>query len=88
MKYFNKKQLKALEQVEQHFHTVIYAKYKRATSSKVNDMVADLYEEVTGEILTRKWSCAHCVYALFEKAGKLYYKSLENLKSKKENNQK
>lgn len=83
MNYFNKKQIEQLQPYETHFHTVIYAKYKRATSSRVNDFVANLYEDVTGEILDRNWSCATCVYNIFEKCGKLYYESIKNESNKK-----
>lgn len=83
MKLLNKKQIKRLEPYEEHFETIIKAKYKRATSSRVNDIVADVYEEATGEILKRNWSCAHCIYDVFEKCGKLYYKSLEQINQNK-----
>lgn len=77
MKLFTNKQIELLSPYESHFHTVLFAKYKRATSSRGNDLVADLYEEVSGEIITRNWSCNHCIYSLFDKCGKLYYASLE-----------
>lgn len=80
--YFNKKQLKQLEPYESHFHTVIYAKYKRATPTRVNNLVADIYEETTGNIVDRNWSCSKCVYSVFEKCGKIYYESIKILNEK------
>lgn len=80
MKYFTKKQLEQLSQYEEHFRTVVKALYKRATPARVNDMVADIYEQTTGEVLQRNWSCAHCGFTIFKKCGELYYASLEHYK--------
>lgn len=77
MKLLTKKQMTMLSEFEKHFHTVIYAKYKRMTSTRANDIVADIYEEATGEVVKRTWSCAKCVYALYEKCGRLYYLTKE-----------
>lgn len=77
MKVFTKEQIELLKPYEQYFRTVIKAKYKRATSSHVNDIVANIYEEATGEILQRNWSCPNCIFEIFKKCGELYYSSLE-----------
>lgn len=82
MKYLNKKQILQLAPYENHFHTVIYAKYKRATTARVNDLIADIYEDVTGEVISRKWSCSQCVFNIFEKCGRLYYESVKILNEK------
>lgn len=77
MKVFTKEQIELLKPYEQYFRTVVKAKYKRATSSHVNDIVANIYEDTTGEILQRNWNCPHCTFEIFKKCGELYYRSLE-----------
>ena len=83
-KYFTQEQLAALKPAEEYFNTVVNSHYKRASYKELNDLVADLYEEVTGEKLARNWSCGTCVITAFEKAGKLYYESLEHYRLRDE----
>lgn len=83
MKLLNNKQIRILSQYESYFETITKAKYKRASTYKANTTVADIYEETTGEILTRNWSCPNCTYRIWEKVAKLYYKSKELVEDKK-----
>ena len=78
---FNGGELKKLKKVEGHFYTSVNLQYKNNTSREENDMVADLYERVTGEKVSRNWACPRCVYDLFRKAGLIYYKSVNNGKT-------
>ena len=82
--YFNEKQLNELRPYEHHFYTATKENYKRATPSTLNDKIADLYQEVTGNKLNRNWTCGTCVLNAFKAVGELYYQSLEALKVSKE----
>lgn len=46
---FNGGELKKLEKVSGHFYTAVNFSYKNNTTLEENNMVADLYERVTGE---------------------------------------
>lgn len=84
MKYFNEKQLNELRPYEHHFYTATKENYKRATPSTLNDKIADLYQEVTGNKLNRNWTCGTCVLNAFKAVGELYYQSLEVLQKEPE----
>lgn len=77
--YFTKEQIEMLKDNEHYFYTAVYENYKRASSAKDNDKIADLYEEVTGGKLNRNWSCGHCVLTAYKVVGKLYFESKERL---------
>lgn len=72
---FNGGELKKLEKVRGHFYTAVNLSYKNNTTKEENDMVADLYERVTGEKVNRNWACPKCTYDLFRKAGEIFFKS-------------
>ena len=75
---FTKEQMKILETngYPKHFDTVLISKYKRGTTSKENNLLADLYDAATGEKISRQFSCKTCVYELYRKAGLLYKETL------------
>ena len=72
---FNGGELKKLEKVSGYFYTAVNLSYKNNTTVEENNMVADLYERVTGEKVHRNWACPRCVFELYRKAGKIYYES-------------
>lgn len=78
MKYFSKEQineLKALDVIK-HFDTAIDSNYKRGTTRDIIVRVADIYDEATGNKVTRNFNCGSCVLNLFKTAGKLYRESV------------
>lgn len=85
MKYFNKEQIKQLKDADviRHFDTVLDSDYKRGTTDAQNQLVADLYDEVTGGKVSRSFGCKSCVFNLYRNAGTLYRQSLDF--QKKEN---
>lgn len=78
-KYFSKEQIKQLKDADviKHFNTVLDSEYKRGTTDIQNNLVADLYDEVTGGKISRSFGCKSCVYNLYRNAGELYRKSVE-----------
>ena len=75
---FTKEQMKKLKDAEPHFYTAVNFQYKLNTSRQLNDKVADIYEERTGEVVSRNWACGNCTYKLFRKAGIIYFNTLKN----------
>ena len=89
-KYFSKEQIETLKPAEIHFYSCVYEQWKRGTVSTMNDLVADTYEQTTGEQLPRNWNCASCSFNNYLKVGKLYYESIEywkNIDEQKEGKQ-
>lgn len=80
-KYFNKTQINKLQKsgAVAYFETIIKTQVKRGTSHYLDDLVADIYRDATGEEVARNWSCNKCCYNLYKKAANLYYSSLEIL---------
>lgn len=78
-KYFTKEQIERLKDAVEYFNTAVNANYKRASQSSLNDLVADVYEQATGEKLQRNWHCGSCVLNCYRKAGQLYFESLKHL---------
>ena len=78
-KYFSEKEIEKLKEIGavEHFETAVKHQYKLGTPVEMNNLVADLYEKVTGQKLSRNWSCGHCGFNAYKKAGELYFKSLE-----------
>lgn len=82
-KYFNSKQIKKLKAAEPYFTTVVKSQYKRATTIAMNDMVADMYDSVSGkQPISRNYSCNTCVYNLYLACGRLYFESIEQVENK------
>ena len=89
-KYFSREQIEILKPAEIHFYSCVYEQWKRGTVSTMNDLVADTYEQTTGEQLPRNWNCASCSFNNYLKVGKLYYESIEywkNIDEQKEGKQ-
>lgn len=89
-KYFSREQIETLKPAEIHFYSCVYEQWKRGTVSTMNDLVADTYEQTTGEQLPRNWNCASCSFNNYLKVGKLYYESIEywkNIDEQKEGKQ-
>lgn len=80
---FTKEQMKKLKDAEPFFFTAVNLQYKLNTSRALNDRVADVYEERTGQIVSRNWSCGNCSYQLYRKAGIMYYNTLKNAEEEK-----
>lgn len=76
-KYFTREQIQLLKPAEEYFNTVVHSHYKRASYRELNELVADIYLQATGEQVARNWGCGSCVMTCYEKAGRLYYESKE-----------
>jgi hypothetical protein len=85
-KYFSREQIETLKPADIHFFSCVYEKWKRGTMMSLNDLVADTYEQTTGEKLPRNWNCASCSFNNYLTIGKLYYESIEHWKEMDEKN--
>lgn len=76
-KYFTKQQMKSLEDLNaiRYFDTVLDSDFKRGTPDSLNNAVADIYDEATGEKISRNFGCKVCCFNLYKKAGTLYRSS-------------
>ena len=70
---FTKDELEKLSELEIHFSTAVHAQYKRATSSKNDAMVAEIYKAATGKQLAVNASCGICSFNLYSTVGKKYF---------------
>ena len=84
MTYYTKEQLKQIEElgVVQHFNSVLDSDYKRGTTAKQNETLADIYDAATGGKVSRHFGCKTCIMNLYRNAGLLYRKTLEYNKQK------
>ena len=62
MSLFDEKQVELLSKYEPVFNTVTYQQYKRGTTAKQNEFIADMLENVTGKPVNRNFSCNSCLY--------------------------
>lgn len=83
MSLFDEKQVELLSKYEPVFNTVTYQQYKRGTTAKQNEFVADMLETVTGKPANRNFSCNSCLYNLWVSVARIYYSSVEALKNNK-----
>ena len=79
---FNGGELKKLKPLEGHFFTSVNLNYKNSTTKEENEIVAELYERVSGEKVSRNFACPKCVFDLYRKAGLIYFKSVNGKKEK------
>lgn len=84
-KYFTEQQTELLKEAEIHFYTAINANYKRATTARLNDYIADVYEATTGDKIQRNWQCGTCVLNCYKTVGALYFESKEYWEHQKTN---
>lgn len=77
MDLLTKEQIEIFSKHEREFYTVMNFDYKRNTPSRDCNQLAEIYESVTKETVTRNWNCAHCQMNAFKLFGKLYYASLD-----------
>ena len=83
MSLFDEKQVELLSKYEPVFNTVTYQQYKRGTTAKQNEFIADMLENVTGKPANRNYSCNSCLYNLWLSVARIYYSSVEALKNNK-----
>ena len=81
MSLFDEKQVELLSKYEPVFYTVTYQQYKRGTTAKQNEFIADMLENVTGKPANRNYSCNSCLYNLWLSVARIYYSSVEALKN-------
>ena len=81
MDLLTKEQIEIFSKHEREFYTVMNFDYKRNTPGRDCNQLAEIYESVTKETVTRNWNCAHCQINAFKLFGKLYYDSLEYYKT-------
>lgn len=72
-----KGQIKKLQPLEKYFNTIEKAQYKRASLRSEDELAADILQAVTGEVQQRNFSCAQCVYNIYNKLAKIYYASIK-----------
>lgn len=77
MDLLTKEQIEIFSKHEREFYTVMNFDYKRNTASRECNQLAEIYESVTKEKVTRNWNCSHCQMNAFKLFGKLYYASLD-----------
>ena len=83
MSLFDEKQVELLSKYEPVFNTVTYQQYKRGTTAKQNEFIADMLENVTGKPANRNFSCNSCLHNLWLAVARIYYSSVEALKNNK-----
>ena len=81
MNLLTKEQIDIFSKHEREFYTVMNFDYKRNTPSRDCNQLAEIYESITKEKVTRNWNCSHCQMNAFKLFGKLYYDSLEYYKT-------
>ena len=81
MNLLTKEQIEIFAKHEREFYTVMNFDYKRNTPSRDCNQLAEIYESITKEKVTRNWNCSHCQMNAFKLFGKLYYDSLEYYKT-------
>lgn len=77
---FKKEDIKVLEKYESYFQTIIKSQYKRNTTPKENNEVADIWDKYAEVKASRNWGCNNCVYNLYLNVARSYFPSLEILK--------
>ena len=83
MSLFDEKQVELLSKYEPVFNTVTYQQYKRGTTAKQNEFIADMLENVTGKPVNRNFSCNSCLYNLWLSVARIYYSSVKKNKNNK-----
>lgn len=76
MIYLNKTDYEIYSEYEQPLKTSYLYDYKRATSSKIDALLSEIYKKYTNEILGN-WNCSRCSLNNYKKMGKLYFDSKE-----------
>ena len=66
-------QYKKLKPLESYFWTIKFGAYKRASSTRENELVKEILEEVTGKKQTWSFSCPQCVYNMFQQLAEPYF---------------
>lgn len=82
MRYFTKEELDMLKPAEPYFKQVQQG-YKHYTPNKMNDLVGELYERVSGKSISHNWGCSHCLKTAFELCGKIYFDSINHYENEK-----
>lgn len=75
---FNKNELKKLKEAEPYLVSAVKSGYKLGTSNRLDNIVADCYEALTGKVVKRNFNCGKCVYNLYREVGEIYLKSISN----------
>lgn len=77
MKKLTKKHLEKLKAVERYLYTTVELQFKHNTTASQNDIVADALDYVYGTSNSRNYGCSRCVYNMYERLGKIYFKQLK-----------
>lgn len=78
MKKLTKKHLEKLKAVERYLYTTVELQFKHNTTASQNDIVADALDYVYGTSNSRNYGCSRCVYNMYERLGKIYFKQLKD----------
>ena len=78
MRTFTKEEIELLSQAEEHFYTVVKGGFKRATSSKMDKLVAETYNAAVPEKpVSSNAGCGICSFNLYKKVAEKYYQDKE-----------
>lgn len=80
---FNDEQLKTLSAWEDNFRTAVKAQWARNPGSRSLRVIYDIYTSATGDKRRFNDNCNHCILSLLHDCGELYYRDLEELKTRK-----
>lgn len=70
--------LEKLKPFEEYFRTIYYHQYKRASTSKENRFLGELYQEIFNkEAKGLKSGCSKCIYDIYQEVATQYYKWTE-----------
>lgn len=59
--------------------------YKRASTRKQDELVAEIAYRLHGERYSINWGCARCIYDLYHFVERVYFESIEFYKNKDNN---
>lgn len=75
----NLEQFKRLVPLEEYFVTITKGQYKRASTSKEDNIVVEILGALG--LPTSRLTCAKCVYNMYQRLAKLYFEFKEILNS-------
>lgn len=74
--------MEALAPYEEHLRTAFRMGFKRPSPIADNEKVADILA-AAGGVFPRNWTCSHCLYRVWSEAGRLYFKTKEDMERAK-----
>ena len=81
MKYLSKEDLEIYAKYEYDLTSSYMMNFKRNSSKRQNDELANIYDKYAEKPVLRDWNCGSCCLSAYKKFGKLYYDSLTYYKN-------